>query len=335
MQNYEAVMLLRGWEDAIICRAFPLTLTENASIWFNNLKEGSISNFNQLRKEFIDAFLNNARRKKVASYLLTIKQEEKKSLKDYVERFRAAILEVQDLQATVAVSKMLQGTRSRDFQKSLSLDQPLTLGDLFNRDNKFILSEDVIRHINAENRDKKRKDRDDTNDEGRKIGRENEHRQVPKLKFEHFTPLSQPHSAILVSIEGFGLLTFPTKANKTMSKFTDACCRFHKTHGHLTDRCRELMNEIESLVSQGKLNRFVYSETWRNKKPSYSKKERYEDNKVMNDKKDSKMRGKTPTLDNKPSYPAIHVIIGGETLAEETSSSRKAYAMKAMKLITS
>ncbi|XP_039146851.1 uncharacterized protein LOC120284114 [Dioscorea cayenensis subsp. rotundata] len=247
-QRSKVLFIKEIMEDAIMCIAFPLTLTEHARIWFNNLKEGSISNFNQLRKEFIDAFLINARRKKDASYLLTIKQDEKESLKDYVERFRAATLEVQDLQATVAVSGMLQGTRSRDFQKSLSLDQPLTLGDLFNRANKFILSEDVMRHINTGNRDKKRKDRDETNFEGRRTGRGNEHGQIPKLKFENFTPLSQPCSTILASIEGSGLLTFPPKANKTMGKFTDPYCRFHKTHGYSTDRCRELMNEIESLV---------------------------------------------------------------------------------------
>ncbi|XP_039128920.1 uncharacterized protein LOC120265067 [Dioscorea cayenensis subsp. rotundata] len=323
-------MLLHGWEDAIICRAFPLTLTEHARIWFNNLKEGSISNFNQMRKEFINVFLINARRYKDASYLLTIKQDEKENLKDYVERFRAATLEVQDLQATVAVSRMLQGTRSRNFQKSLSPNQPLTLGDLFNRATKFILSEDVMRHINTGNRDKKRKDRDKTNYEGRRTGRGNEHRQIPKLKFENFTPLSQPRSTILPRIEGSGLLAFPPKANETIGKFTDAYCRFHKTHGHSTDRCRELMNEIESLVHQGKLNKFVYSEAWRNEKPSYLKKERYEDNKGMNDKKDSKMTEKTPPiLDNKPSHPAIYVIIGGETLAGKTSISRKAYARQA------
>ncbi|XP_039131811.1 uncharacterized protein LOC120268487 [Dioscorea cayenensis subsp. rotundata] len=330
MQNYEAVMLLHGWEDAIMCRAFPLTLTEHARIWFNNLKEGSISNFNQLRKEFIDGFLINARRKKDASYLLTIKQEEKESLKDYVERFRAATLEVQDLQATVAVSGMLQGTRSRDFQKSLSLDQPLTLGDLFSRANKFILSEDVMRHINSETRDKKRKDRDETSDEGERAGREMNTDKFQNSNLRTFTPLSQPRSTILASIEGSGLLTFPPKANKTMGKFTGThTAGFHKTHGHSVDRSQKAMNEIESLVRQGKLNRFVYSEAWRNEKPTYSKKERSEDNRGMKDKKDSKTREKTPTLDNNPSHPAIHVIIGGETLAGETSSSRKAYARQA------
>ncbi|XP_039115810.1 uncharacterized protein LOC120251332 [Dioscorea cayenensis subsp. rotundata] len=219
MQNYETVMLLHGWEDAIMCRAFPLTLTEPARIWFNNRRKDQFQTSIELRKEFIDGFLINARRKKGRfSIFPTIKQEEKESLKDYVERFRAATLEVQDLQATSG------------------------------RDRGMLQGQDVMRHINAGNRDKKRKDRDETNDEGRKTGRGNEHIQVPKLKFENFTLLSQPRSTILASIEGSGLLTFPPKANKTMGKFTDAYCRFHKTHGHSTDRCRELMNEIESLV---------------------------------------------------------------------------------------
>ncbi|XP_039143940.1 uncharacterized protein LOC120281069 [Dioscorea cayenensis subsp. rotundata] len=248
MQNYDAVMLLHGWEDAIMCIAFQLTLIE---------------------------------------------QSQKESLKDYVERFRAATLEVQDLQAIVAVSGMLQGTRSRDFQKSLSLDQPLTLGNLFNQANKFILSDNVMRHINAGNRDKKRKDRDETNDEGRKTRRGNEHRQVPKLKFENFTPLSQPYSTILASIEGYGILTFPPKCAK------------------------ENLKDLS---------------TWKhgeNEKPSYSKKERYEDNKGMNDIKRLQDEGENPHFRQQASHPAIHVIIGGETLASETSSSRKAYARQA------
>ena len=41
---------------------------------------------------------------------------------------------------------------------------------------------------------------------------------------------------------------------------------------------------------------------------------------------------RTPPLDNEPTHQAIHVISGGETLAENSSSSRKAYAKQAYQM---
>ena len=65
-----------------------------------------------------------------------------------MDRFRDATLEVRDLQPGVAVAAMLQGTKSEDLQKSLSLDPPLTLSDLFIRANKYISQEEVMKTIN-------------------------------------------------------------------------------------------------------------------------------------------------------------------------------------------
>ena len=34
-------------------------------------------------------------------------------------------------------------------------------------------------------------------------------------------------------------------------------CRFHKDHGHYTDECRDLKEQIEELIVRGKLQKFV------------------------------------------------------------------------------
>ena len=92
-------------------RAFPITLKDHARSWFNGLKEAFLSYFDKLRKEFINIFIINSKRKKDARYLLNVIQSDKETLRQYV-----------DVQPGVAVAAMLQGMRSVQLQESLSLD---------------------------------------------------------------------------------------------------------------------------------------------------------------------------------------------------------------------
>ena len=100
-------MMLHGWEDEIMCRAFLIMLKDHARSWFNGLKEESLFCFEQLRKEFINAFIINIKRKKDAMYLPNIRKNKKETLQKYVDRFRNAIFEVHDLRPSMAVAVML------------------------------------------------------------------------------------------------------------------------------------------------------------------------------------------------------------------------------------
>ncbi|XP_052203039.1 uncharacterized protein LOC127808504 [Diospyros lotus] len=154
-------MMLHGWDDEIMCRAFPLTLTGHARAWFNGLPETSISSFRQLKIEFIKVFIINSQRKKDATYLLSIRQGHKETLRHYVDRFRNAMLEICNLPIEMAVSAMFQETRLPPLQESLSLDPPKSLADLFVRANKYILHTEMMITIGEnEDRERKRKERD-------------------------------------------------------------------------------------------------------------------------------------------------------------------------------
>ena len=76
-------------------------------------------------------------------------------------------------------------------------------------------------------------------------------------------------------------------------------CRFHRNHGHDTDDCYDLKQQIENLIKQGKLRHFV-----------------------GRDHKDEKLKAKVEEL-SRP-LGEIRVIIGG-TSTGQSSKSRKTY----------
>ena len=70
-------------------------------------------------------------------------------------------------------------------------------------------------------------------------------------------------TSILASIQSSGLIRFPQKTNKVMGKDEEAYCKLHDTYGHSTEKCHDLMNQIEALIWEGKLERF---QAWKNDK---------------------------------------------------------------------
>ncbi|XP_052204060.1 uncharacterized protein LOC127809334 [Diospyros lotus] len=319
-------MMLHGWDDEIMCRALPLTLTGHARAWFNGLPETSISSFRQLKTEFIKAFIINSQRKKDATYLLSIRQGHKETLRHYVDRFRNATLEICNLPVEMAVSAMFQGTRLPPLQESLSLDPPKSLADLFVRANKYILHTEMMRTIGGnEDGERKRKERD--NEEGSNQRKERTKRSdTVGPQFHHYTRLNQPRSTILAAVEGSGLLQLSKKPDRPMGRNQEEYCRYHRIRGHSTDQCRELKNQIEALIREGHLQRYVRTEG-RNDRDRQRMEERPEgqDRRNLQQNEDRII----PLPDNEPTHQAIHVISGGETLAGDTSSSRKAYARQA------
>ncbi|XP_065637423.1 uncharacterized protein LOC136070846 [Quercus suber] len=77
-------------------------------------------------------------------------------------------------------------------------------------------------------------------------------------------------------------------------------CRFHKDHGHDTDECFDLKQQIENLIRQGKLRNFL-----------------------GRDHKDEKLKGKVEES-LRPPLGEIKIILGGSSTGQ-TSKSKKAY----------
>ncbi|KAL0341718.1 UNVERIFIED_CONTAM: hypothetical protein Scaly_1834400 [Sesamum calycinum] len=128
--------------NAAYCKIFRTTLAGKAMTWFNQLLSGTIDSFEQLSQRFLHHFAINKRYPKTASYLFTVIQREHESLRDYVQRFSEAILEVPHVNPELLASIMQQNLRMGRFRESIAGKPPATLDELLVRAEKYIRIEE-------------------------------------------------------------------------------------------------------------------------------------------------------------------------------------------------
>ena len=111
---------------------------------------------------------------------------------------------------------------------------------------------------------------------------------------------------VLMQIKDEGALTFPGKLKSDPSKRSrDKYCRFHRDHGHDTADCYDLKQQIEALIRQGKLQKFVRKE-----------------------RTDQPPQEHQPRRDNerpRPPIGDIRMIVGGTSAAGSSKKARKTY----------
>ena len=70
-----------------------------------------------------------------------------------------------------------------------------------------------------------------------------------------------PIDQVLMQIKDEEALTYPGKLKGDPNRHSrDKYCRFHRDHGHDTADCYDLKQQIEALIKQGKLQRFIRKE---------------------------------------------------------------------------
>ena len=108
-----------------------------------------------------------------------------------------------------------------------------------------------------------------------------------------------------MQIKDEGALTFPSKLKGDPNKRPrDKYCRFHRDHGHDIANCYDLKQQIEALIRQGKLQRFV------NKEKS-----------VPPQKQALRRENERP----RPPIGDIKMIVGGTTAVGSSKKAHKTY----------
>jgi hypothetical protein len=230
-------------------------LRGSARVWFNKLESESIGSFVQLSRAFIDHFIGGQRRGCPPTHLLNVKQMEGESLRAYVHRFNKEAMQIDRPKEDVTLTTFMAGLRKGDFLYNLCKDPPETLSELMYEAQKHMNAEDAL-----ESRDdpppKRRKDVEDRKQEPAKQKvlkfsetLERKRTTAPSVKFNSFTPLNTPIDQLLMQIQDDPSLRWPGKIHSDPdSQPKNLYCRFHRDHGHLTENCMALKEQVETLI---------------------------------------------------------------------------------------
>ncbi|XP_057484602.1 uncharacterized protein LOC130770973 [Actinidia eriantha] len=319
LDSYKSLMLLQGCSDEVMCKAFSATLKGSARSWFRKLLPGTVDSFGDLSRLFVANFMSCRIRQKNASHLFTIHQKETERLKDYVKRFNQAILEVDDPSNKVVIMAMMEGLRPGPLFDSLSKNVPETLSILQNKADKYIAAEELAeaKRRRQGKDDPKRKEPDSRHSESRGEARnkrpnrdskqiERRPRTPPRRPGLILPPLNAPIAQVLTEIKHEEFVKWPEKIKTDPTKRNrNKYCEFHRDHGHNTEDCFQLKEQIADLIKKGFLRKYIV-----NRQPPNLPERRFGD--------------------NRPTARDIQVIHGGFGSGGCANSSRKRHIRKAL-----
>ncbi|GKV50360.1 hypothetical protein SLEP1_g57067 [Rubroshorea leprosula] len=232
LHTYQAIMRIQNANDAMMCKVFPATLKSTARRWYHKLPRHSIDSFSQLIKLFSNKFASQREIKRTATELMQVNQKEGESLRDYMQRFNKATLDIDNVPDTICLSALLHGLKRGRFLDDLLENPPKTWNEVNDRSASFILSEDF-------QSSKRRADDKPSKGQEQQPRREEKKKSQILAQIQHWVRRPPPP------------LHDSPRADKSKN------CDYHRVYGHNTEDCQHLKDELEFLARNGKLEWYV------------------------------------------------------------------------------
>ncbi|KAL0411343.1 UNVERIFIED_CONTAM: hypothetical protein Slati_3724000 [Sesamum latifolium] len=143
LSRFENPALLHRYTDGIKCCVFVTTFAKAIQQWFNQLPIEAIGSFQEFRSLFLHQFASSRILCKTELGLFAVREKDNEALKEYLQRFNAAALEVPSTTQEVKASAFSQGLLDGDFSKFLAKKPVSKFDALLARVTKYINMEDA------------------------------------------------------------------------------------------------------------------------------------------------------------------------------------------------
>ncbi|XP_058723609.1 uncharacterized protein LOC131595302 [Vicia villosa] len=238
--------------------------------WYRNLPPNSIHSWSELKKFFSNHFTTSRRQPKSEATLEAVIQGANEPLREYLDRFNKEVVQVQttDHMKRYLLERGL--LPDSDFKKAIKIEKVCTMDALLLKDQAYIAyveGEAAVKKGSRGN-DATRSSSQDYSlscrgNEKRKDDRprDNKEQRGPAGQFNDYTPLITSRERILTECKNTEFKNSnvrppkpnPTRPGTDKSKY----CKYHKSHGHLTDECIHLKDAIDTLIKEGRLSKYT------------------------------------------------------------------------------
>ncbi|GKU87474.1 hypothetical protein SLEP1_g1867 [Rubroshorea leprosula] len=258
LHTYQAIMRIQNANDAMMCKVFPATLKSTARRWYHKLPRHSIDSFSQLAKLFSNKFASQKEIKRTATELMQVNQKEEESLRDYMQRFNKATLDIDNVPDTICLSALLHGLKRGRFLDDLLENPPKTWNEVNDRSASFILSEDFqSSKRRADDKPSRGQEQQPRREEKKKQKVSEQWGKLGEFpKYASYIPLTLPRSQILAQIQHW-VRRPPPPLHDSPRADKSKHCDYHRVYGHNTEDCQHLKDELEFLARNGKLEGYV------------------------------------------------------------------------------
>jgi len=277
LQRYTQHMLMSGASEGVLCKCFPLFLSDRATTWFCCLPQGTIGSWEMLKEKFISQFHIHMEQPRDAYSLSNIKQKSDESIQQYLTWFNAATATIHDVDEKLVLMALCSEVHSdTKYARRLTNEKLSTLPEVFHKAGKYMRLEDMITKRQVGQSSESVKARGGSNIITRGLnnrqgeepkgapqdnagGKRKERRQYrPGPRFDAYTALNNTVMNIfLATQEELKYKHPPFKKKSEAALGISKYCRFHESHGHDTNECHHLRDLIEEYIRRRKLEQYV------------------------------------------------------------------------------
>ncbi|GJS59385.1 reverse transcriptase domain-containing protein [Tanacetum coccineum] len=123
------------------CHMFNSTLTGNARVWFDKLPKESIDSYEDLRTAFRENYLQQTKHIKDPVEIHHIKQRDGESMEDFMERYKAKVLDVEGAPECMRISGFMHGITHPGLIKRLYERIPRSMDEMYRMTTSFLQGE--------------------------------------------------------------------------------------------------------------------------------------------------------------------------------------------------
>ncbi|XP_057444364.1 uncharacterized protein LOC130736565 [Lotus japonicus] len=134
-------MVISVASDAVKCRMFPATFKGTVMAWFITLPRGSITNFRDFSSKFLVQFSTSKTKQVTIDDLYNVRQSEGETLKQYVKRFSAASVKIEESEPHTCARAFKNGLQPWKLNRKLSRKPARSMAKIRTRANTYILDE--------------------------------------------------------------------------------------------------------------------------------------------------------------------------------------------------